>query len=462
MKPTAYDAIVIGTGQAGPPLAARLAAEGLKTAVIEREHLGGTCVNDGCTPTKTLVASARVAHVVRGAATYGVEIGAGAVVRVDMKKVKARKDAVVKASVDGLNRWLHGTNNLTLIWGEASFSAQNVVRIGDATLTAPRIFINSGGRASVPPLPGLDTVQYLTNTSIMDLDTLPEHLIIIGGSYIGLEFAQIYRRFGAKVTVLETGERVIKREDSEFSDAISAILEGEGITIALGVKDISVAQSGGGVTVSYVGKTGRIDLEGSHLLLAVGRKPNIEALNLAAAGIALDARGFIAVNDHLETSVPGIYALGDVNGRGAFTHTSYDDYEIVAANLLEGRDRKVSDRPVAYALFIDPPLGRVGPTESEVRARGTGARVGRMPMTRVGRANERGETQGMMKILVDEADKILGASFLGIEADEVIHVVMMAMAAKAPYTTLKDMMGIHPTVSELLPTLLGNLKPLEP
>jgi pyruvate/2-oxoglutarate dehydrogenase complex dihydrolipoamide dehydrogenase (E3) component len=460
---THYDAIVIGTGQAGPPLATRLAHAGMKTAVIEREHFGGTCVNDGCTPTKTLVASARAAHVVRTASAFGVEIAPDAVVSVDMKKVKARKDAVVKASVDGLTTWLYGTPDLTVFWGEASFVSPNIVKVGSYQLTAPKIFINTGGRASVPKIPGLDKVPFLTNSTIVELDSLPSHLIIIGGSYIGLEFAQMYRRFGCKVTVIETGARVIKREDPEFSERIQAILENEGVTVALDAKDLAVQGSGGDITVSYNVDASPIAVTGSHLLIAVGRTPNCEALNLPAAGIAVDAHGFIQVNDQLETNVPGIYALGDVNGRGAFTHTSYDDYEIVAGNLLENDDRRVTDRPVAYALFIDPPLGRVGLTETQVREMGCAAEVAVMPMTRVGRANERGETAGMMKILIDATShQILGASFLGIEADEVIHVVMMAMAAKAPYTVLKRMMGIHPTVSELLPTLLGNLKPLEP
>jgi len=456
-----FDAIVIGTGQAGPSLAARLAAAGMKTAVIEREHLGGTCVNDGCTPTKTLVASARVAHVVRTASAFGVGPESGLAVTVDMQKIKARKDAVVKASVDGLAKWLSETENLTLIWGEARFVAPHVVRVGTRELSAPKIFINAGCRPSVPDFPGLHDVPFLTNTSIMALDVLPRHLAIIGGSYIGLEFAQIYRRFGAEVTVIEGSERVIRREDAEFSESIRAILEAEGVRIITSACDIHLARAPDGIELGYRLEQGAGQLNASHLLLAVGRRPNTEALDLPLADIKTDARGFIVVDDRLETSAPGVFALGDINGRGAFTHTSYNDYEIVASNLFEGATRRVSDRPVAYALFIDPPLGRVGITEDEARKSGKAVLIGRMPMTRSGRASERGETLGMMKILIDAATKqILGASFLGIEADEVIHVVMMAMAARAPYLTLKTMMGIHPTVAEMLPTLLQDMKPL--
>ena len=454
-----YDAIIIGAGQSGPFLAVRLAKAGMKTALVERVHLGGTCVNDGCIPTKTLVASARVAHMARRAGDYGVGIGGEVVV--DMKKVKARKDAVVNASLLGLASWIDGTANLTLIWGEARFTGPHEVAVGDRRLTAPKIFINTGGRPTVPDWPGLAETPYLTNTSMMDLDVLPEHLIIAGGSYIGLEFAQIYRRFGARVTVLEYGDRLIAREDPEVSDAVREILAGEGVAFHFGVRDFGVARQDEGVVLRAAVAGQPITLEGSHLLLAVGRKPNVESLDLAAAGLALDARGFIAVDDELKTNVVGVWAMGDVNGRGAFTHTSYNDFEIVAANLLDDDPRRVSDRIAAYALFIDPPLGRVGMTEAEVRATGRPALMAVMPMARVGRARERGETQGFMKVLVDaETKAILGAALLGVEGDEVIHLLLDAMAARTPCTVPQRTMHIHPTVSELIPTLLGQLAPL--
>lgn len=457
--PETFDAIVIGAGQSGPFLAVRLAKAGFRTALIERAHLGGTCVNDGCIPTKTLVASARVAHVARRAADYGVGIGGEVVV--DMKRVKARKDAIVASSLEGLAGWIAGTPNLTLIWGDAVFTGPHDVAVGHQRLTAPKIFINTGGRATVPDWPGLGETPFLTNTSMMDLDVLPEHLIVAGGSYIGLEFAQMYRRFGARVTVLEYGDRLIAREDPEVCDTVREILAGEGIAFHFGVRDVEVARQGDGVALKATAADAPIALEGSHLLLAVGRKPNVEDLNLAAAGIALDPRGFIAVDDQLKTSVEGVWAMGDVNGRGAFTHTSYNDFEIVAANLLDDDPRRVSDRIVAYGLFIDPPLGRVGMTETEARASGRPALKGVLPMTRVGRAKERGETQGFMKVLVDaETKAILGAALLCIEGDEIVHSLLDVMAAKAPYTVVQRAMHIHPTVSELIPTLLGQLEPL--
>ena len=471
--PTHYDAIVIGTGQAGPALAVRLAKAGRNTAIIERKRFGGTCVNVGCVPTKTLVASARAAHVARTGDHFGVMIDAG--FRIDMARVKARKDEVVRASTTGVEQWLRSTRGLTVIQGHAAFEgppgdARCRVRVGDEVLEAGEIFINAGGRASTPDLPGLGDVPYLNSTSIMELDVVPAHLLIIGGSYIGLEFAQMMRRFGAQVTVIEMGPRLIAREDEDVSDAIRAILEREGIVFRLNAKCLSVSKHGvgteAGVAVGVSCGDAREEIAGSHLLLAVGRVPNTHDLGLDRAGIATDARGFISVDDQLRTNVPGVWALGDVNGRGAFTHTSWNDYEIVAANLLDAGTRKVSDRIPAYALFIDPPLGRVGMSEREVRAayasNGRRALCARMPMTRVGRARERGETQGFMKVLVDaESKKILGAAFLGIEGDEAIHSIIDLMAADAPYTTIQRAMHIHPTVSELIPTLLEGLKPLE-
>ena len=389
-----FDAIVIGSGQAGPSLAVRFAKAGMRTALIEREHLGGTCVNDGCIPTKTLVASARVAHMARRASDYGIEVGR---VSVDMKAVKERKDAVVQASLDSLARWLGSTENLTVIWGEARFAAADQVVVNGEALCAPKIFVNTGGRPTVPDWPGLAQLPYLTNTSMMALDTVPEHLIVAGGSYVGLEFAQMYRRFGSRVTVVEYADRLIAREDPDVSDAVRAILQAEGIAIHLGVRDISVAQHGAGMQLNARVGGAPITVDGSHLLLAVGRKPNTETLNLTVAGVATDARGYVEVDDSLRTNVSGIWAMGDVNGRGAFTHTSYNDYEIVAANLLDDDPRRVSDRIPAYALFIDPALGRVGLTEAEVRALGRPALKGVMPMTRVGRAKERGVSTSAVK-----------------------------------------------------------------
>ena len=454
-----FDAIVIGTGQAGPSLAVRLAKAGRKTAIIERKRFGGTCVNVGCVPTKALVASARAAHVTRHGADHGVFIDGG--FRVDMARVKARKDEVVRQSTTGVESWLRGTAGLTVIQGHARFEGPRSVRVGQDLLEAPEIFVNVGGRASVPKIPGLSEVDYLTNSTMMELDILPGHLVIIGGSYIGLEFAQMMRRFGSRVTVIEMGARLIGREDDDVSAAIQAILEREGVEFRLGATDLRVSRSDDGVAVGLGSAGRREDLAGTHLLLAVGRTPNTADLGLDRAGVATDARGFIGVDDQLRTSAPGIWALGDANGRGAFTHTAYNDYEIVAANLLDNDARSVTDRIPAYALFIDPPLGRVGLTEREVRASGRKALMGKMPMARVGRARERGETQGFMKVLVDAGTKkILGAALLGIEGDEAIHSIIDVMYADAPYTVIQRAMHIHPTVSELIPTLLGDLRPL--
>jgi len=459
-----FDAIVIGSGQAGPSVATRLAGSGLKTALIEREHFGGTCVNDGCTPTKTLVASARTAHMARRAADYGVRITGP--VRVDMKAVKARKDAVVAHSLNNLSKWLEGTANLSVLWGHARFVSPDAVRVsgkaGEQVVQAPRIFINVGGRPAVPDWPGLADVPYLTNISMMDLDVLPEHLIVVGGSYIGLEFAQMYRRFGSRVTVLEYADRIIAREDAEVCAEVQAILEREGVEFVFGTRDPKVQRTGVRTLVSVQMGGVRRDVEGSHLLIAVGRQPNTDDLGLDAAGIATDARGYITVDDELRTNVAGVWAMGDVNGRGAFTHTSYNDHEIVVANLLDNDARRVSQRIPAYALFTDPPLGRVGMSEAEVRASGRAALVGMMPMTRVGRARERGEMQGFMKVLVDaQTQRILGAALLCIEGDEIVHSILDVMAADAPYTVIQRCVHIHPTVSELIPTLLGSLKPLQ-
>jgi len=457
---TTYDAIVIGTGQAGPSLAVRLANAGMKVAVIERQRFGGTCVNTGCIPTKTLIASARAAHVARHASDYGVNIGGS--ITLDMKKVKERKDAVVHRSQDGVEQWLRNTENLTVYEGHARFEDARRIRVGAELLEANKIFINVGGRASTPPLPGLDQVSYLNNSTMMDVNFLPEHLVVVGGSYVGLEFAQMYRRFGGQVTVVEMGKHLIQREDEDVSEAVRTILENEGIAIRLEAKCISLKKHGDKIAVDVDCSSGDKAVFGSHVLLAVGRIPNTADLGLEKTGIKMDQRGYIVVDDQLRTNVDGIYALGDCNGRGAFTHTAYNDYEIVAANLLDGDQRRVSDRITAYALYTDPPLGRAGITETEARRSERKVLIGKREMTRVGRAVEKGETQGFMKIVVDaETQAILGAALLGIECDEVIHSILDIMYAKAPYTVIQRAMHIHPTVSELLPTMLGELKPLE-
>jgi len=457
---TRFDAIIIGAGQAGPPLAGRLTAAGMSVAIIERKLFGGTCVNTGCTPTKTLIASAYAAHLARRASDYGVTLGTS--VGVDMKAVKARKDAVSGNSRRSVENWLKGMERCTVFEDHATFISPREVRVGDETLVSDRIFVNVGGRAVVPEMPGVDEVKYLTNTSILDLDTLPHHLVIIGGSYVGLEFAQMYRRFGSEVTVVEKNARLVQREDEDVSDAIRNILENEGITIRCKAECISFAPSGDDIAVSVDCTDGEPEIVGSHVLLAVGRRPNTDDLGLEAAGVTTDKRGYITVDDQLRTNVPGIWAMGDCNGRGAFTHTSYNDFEIVAANLLDNDPRKVSDRITAYALYIDPPLGRAGMTEAQARKSGRRVLVGSRPMTRVSRAVEKGETQGFMKALVDaDSKEILGASILGTGGDEAIHCILDAMYAKAPYTTVQRAVHIHPTVSELIPTMLGELKPLE-
>jgi pyruvate/2-oxoglutarate dehydrogenase complex dihydrolipoamide dehydrogenase (E3) component len=453
-----FDDIVIGSGQSGPSLAVRLAKAGRRTAIVERKLYGGTCVNVGCVPTKTLIASARAAHIARRAADFGVI--ADAEIRVDMGRVKARKDAVVHESSLGLVKWLKQTPNLTVYQGHGRFEGPRSISVNGILLEAERIFINVGARALVPDMPGLADIAYFTNSSMMDVDFLPPHLIVIGGSYIGLEFAQMYRRFGSRVTVVEMGPRLIAREDAEVSTEIAEILQREGVEIRLNATCVSAAKRKDGVAVQVSCEEEPREIAGTHLLLAVGRVPNTDDLGLDKAGVNTDAHGYIPVDDQLRTKVPGIWALGDANGRGAFTHTSYNDYEIVAANLLDNDPRRVTDRIQAYALYIDPPLARVGMTDREASALGRKLLVGRMPMSRVGRARERSETQGFMKVLIDaESKKILGAALLGIEADEAVHAILDVMYAQAPYTVIQRAMHIHPTVSELIPTLLGDLKP---
>jgi pyruvate/2-oxoglutarate dehydrogenase complex dihydrolipoamide dehydrogenase (E3) component len=449
-----FDAIVIGAGQSGPSLAVRLANAGRKVALVERRALGGTCVNDGCIPTKTLVASARAAWVAREAARFGVHIDGA--VSVDMKKVKARKDAIVQESRAGLASWIADTKDLTLVSGHARFESGTTLRVGDELLFAKEIFINVGGRAHVPDV--LARVPHLTNSSMMDIDFVPEHLVVVGGSYVGLEFAQMYRRFGSRVTVIEQGPRLIAREDEDVSAEVQRILQIEGIEVHSSTTVLEAHEEGRTVTLRTSGPT----ITGSHVLAAVGRRPNTHDLGLDRAGVRTDDRGYIEVDDELRTSVPHIWAIGDVNGRGAFTHTSYNDYEIVAENLLDGGSRRVSDRIPIYGLFIDPPLGRVGMNAREASATGRRVLVGKREMTRVGRARERGETHGFIKIMVDgDTHEILGAVILGVEGDEVIHGIADVMYARAPYTVIARAVHAHPTVSELLPTTLQSLTPLE-
>ncbi|SCB59187.1 Pyruvate/2-oxoglutarate dehydrogenase complex, dihydrolipoamide dehydrogenase (E3) component [Rhizobium aethiopicum] len=450
-----FDAIVIGAGQSGPFLAARMVEKGMKVALVERKFLGGTCVNAGCMPTKTLVASARAAHVARSGAIYGVNIPGE--IAIDMKVVRARAETVTMNARNGLIGWFDSMDGMSVIYGHARFEDAKTIRVNGETLTAPRIFLNVGARPVIPELPGINEVDYLTSTSIIQLDTLPRHLAVIGGSYIGLEFAQMYRRFGAEVSVIEHGPKLASREDEDISDAIADILRSEGIDVHTDAGDIAFARNGSGINVTV----GAAEIEASHVLIATGRKPNTDDLGLDAAGVATDKRGYITVDDKLATNVEGIFALGDCNGRGAFTHSSYNDFEIAAANLLDGEDRKVSSRIPAYALYIDPPLGRVGMTEKQARASGRRIMVSTRPMSRVGRANERGETKGFMKVIADaETKEILGAAILGIEGDEVIHGLIDAMNARTTYPALKWSVPIHPTVSELIPTLLGDLKPV--
>jgi pyruvate/2-oxoglutarate dehydrogenase complex dihydrolipoamide dehydrogenase (E3) component len=453
-----FDAIVIGAGQAGPALCARLDQEGLKTVLIERKLLGGTCVNNGCIPTKTLIASARAAHVARRGGDYGFAAGR---VRVDMAAVKTRKDQVVRNSLDNLRKWLKGMTHVELVHGQAKFSAPHAVTVKNRVLEADKIFINVGARATVPDLPGVRDVPFLNNSTMMALDFLPEHLVIVGGSYIGLEFAQMYRRFGAKVTVVEKAPKLLPREDDDVAAEIRAILAREGVVIRTAAECMELKQKGKRVVVGLHCRRGEPLAEGSHVLLAVGRKPNTDDLGLENAQIEIDERGFIKVDDACRTSNPRVWALGEVNGRGAFTHTSYNDYEIVAANLFDHDRRRISDRIMAYALFIDPPLGRAGMNEAEAKRSGKRILAAKMPMTRVGRAREAGEMQGFMKVLVDEASgELLGAALLGLNADEIVHSVLDVMYAKKPYTTIQRAVHIHPTVTELIPTLLGGLKPL--
>jgi pyruvate/2-oxoglutarate dehydrogenase complex dihydrolipoamide dehydrogenase (E3) component len=453
-----YDAIVIGAGQAGPFLATRFAAAGKSVAIIERNLFGGTCVNAGCTPTKTLIASARVAYDARRAADFGVELPASQVM-INMAAVQARKELVVEASRSGLENWLGGMQNCTIFKGHARFESARSLSVAGDTLTSDQIFINVGGRPRIPSFPGITDVPFLTSTSLLELEELPAHLIVVGGSYVGLEFAQMYRRFGSNVTVIEKEPRLLSHEDVEVAAAIQAALEAEGIQMRLGAECIDLARDGQSVIANVHCSTGAPQVTGSHLLVAMGRQPNTDDLGLDRAGVETNHAGFIQVDDELRTNVPGIWALGDCNGRGAFTHTAYNDYEIVAANLFGGEPkRRLSDRIPCYALYVDPPLGRVGLTERDALAQGHAVRIGTRPMTRVARAVEKGETRGLMKVVVDaRTNMILGAAILGVGGDEAIHSVIDVMAANVPYSTLQRTVHIHPTVSELIPTILGEL-----
>ena len=457
-----YDAIILGAGQAGPALAARLTGAGMRTALVERSHVGGSCVNFGCTPTKALIASAHAAQVMRRAGRLGVR--APDRVEVDMAEVKARKDRVVAESHDGLLDWLQHMEGLELVHAHGRFEGPGRVRVGDEVLRAERVFINTGARARVPDVPGIDSVPCLTASGMMEVDELPPHLVVLGGGYVALEFAQMYRRFGSRVSVIERGPRLGAKEDPDLSEALRGVLEAEGVEVHLDAEPLAVEPRDGWIAVRMRTADGEAEVQGSHLLLGVGRVPNSDDLGLDSAGVDTDEGGYVRVDDRLATSAPGVWALGDVNGRGAFTHTAYNDYEILAANLLDGDDRRVSERIAAYALYTDPPLGRVGMNEHQARASGRSVLAASMPMSGVARARERGETRGLMKMLVDaDTREILGGAVLGIGGDEVIHVLQALMYAGAPYTLLeRAAIGIHPTVSELLPSLAADLRPLGP
>ncbi len=461
MSVTHYDCLVIGAGQAGGPLASALAESGRKTAIVEREHVGGTCINEGCTPTKTMVASARVAYLARRGADYGVQTGP---VSVDLAKVRQRKRDIVNSWRDGGEKRLRQSEGLDVFMGEASFTGPKALHIqlnnGDALdVTADQIFINAGARPFVPSIPGLDSIPFLNSTTIMELDKIPEHLLILGGGYIGLEFGQMFRRFGSKVTIVQRGARLLGREDADVADEVTAIMRQDGIEILLNTEAVSVSQSSAGNVVLTV-KTaeGERSLEGSHLLAAVGRVPNSDRLNLSSTGVKTDQRGFIPVNEHLETNVAGIYALGDVNGGPAFTHISYDDYRIIRENLIHHGTRTTKDRILPYTVFMDPQLGRVGLTEEDAKQQGLNIRVAKMPMSSVARADEMDEMRGMMKAIVDvDTKQILGCAILGIEGGEIMGALSIAMMGHVPYTTLADAVFAHPTLMESLNNLFTGL-----
>jgi len=455
-----FDSIVIGTGQSGPSMAARLARSGRKVAVIERAKMGGTCVNYGCIPTKTLVASARAIHMARRGAEFGFDLESPP--RVDMKRVKQRKDAVVERSNSGVTKWLEGTDNLELIRGHGRFASAGTIRVGERLLEAGEIFVNVGARAAAPPVPGLSEIPYWTNTEMTDVDFLPESLIILGGSYIGLEFAQMYRRFGSEITVIEAGRSIVSREDADASKTMTEILEGEGIRIETGVEHLRFEEDSNRIRARFRRDGEDREVIGTNLLVGAGRRPNTDDLGLDKAGVETDQRGYIRVDDALRTNVGGVWALGDCNGRGAFTHTSYNDYEIAAANLFDNDPRRVSDRILCYALYTDPPLARIGMNKQQARESGKKVLRAHRSMKRIGRAVESGETQGFMEALIEaETGRILGATILGHNGDEVIHSLLDVMYSGAPYTTISRAVHIHPTISELIPTMLQEMRPLE-
>ena len=455
-----FDALIIGAGQAGPSLAGRLTAAGWTVALAERQDFGGTCVNTGCTPTKALIATAKAAHTIRQASHYGLP-PAGELT-VDLAQVQARKDAIVAASRTGLEKWLLHMPGCTVFRGTARFLSATTMQVGDAVLAAKHIFLNVGGRPARPALPGIEHVPYFTSSTILALQELPTHLIIVGAGAVGLEFAQLLRRLGAQVTLVERSPRLLPHDDADVAEAVANILINEGITLRLGAECISLGQENGQPIVHVNCAENPASAQGSHLLLAMGRQPNTDDLDLANAGLQADKHGYLVVDEQLQTAVPGIWALGDCNGRGAYTHTAYNDFEIVAANLLDHEQRHVSDRLPVSAIYVDPPFAKVGLTEDEVRAAGTPALVGKRPMTKVGRATEKGETQGFMKVLVHaETDQILGASIVGVGGDEAIHCIITAMYARQTATFMRHNMFIHPTVAELIPTVFGELKPLE-
>ncbi len=454
-----FDAIIIGSGQAGTPLAFKLAGAGKKVAFIEKEHFGGTCLNTGCTPTKAYVASARRMFDTKNGEEFGIHIPAGS--KTDLAKVKKRKDDLIQGSVEGIKKGIEDNENITHIAGTASFVGEKTLAVNGKEISAEEIYINVGGRPRMPE--EYKAAEPLDNQSILELTELPEHLVIVGGSYIGLEFGQMFKRFGCEVTIVEKNSAIISREDHDISASIQKTLENEGVKFRLNATCMGAKKMDDGqICVNVNCDQGEPQVIGTHVLLAIGRVPNTDLLNLENAGIKTDDKGFIKVNDHLETNVPGIYALGDCNGEGAFTHTAYNDFEIIADNKLDGGIRKVSDRILTYGLFVDPPLGRAGMTLSQAKKTGKKLLVGKREMSKIARAKEKGETDGFMRVIVDaETKEIMGASILGVGGDEVISGILNIMTAKQPYTVIRDSVQIHPTVSELLPTLLEGLKPLE-
>jgi pyruvate/2-oxoglutarate dehydrogenase complex dihydrolipoamide dehydrogenase (E3) component len=461
MDSTRYEAIVIGAGQAGVPLSQALAAAGMRTALVEREHVGGTCINEGCTPTKTMVASARVAYLARRAADYGVRTGA---ISIEQTKVRERKRAIVDSFRNGSQGRIEKTKNLELIFGDAQFTATRSLKVKKAngtevTLSGDKIFINAGCRPSVPKLDGLSGVPFLNSTSIMELEQVPEHLVVLGGGYIGLEFGQMFRRFGSKVTIVQSGGQLLGREDADVAEAVLQILVEDGIDVLLNAKARRVSDGAGTVKLSVESQGKTAEINGSHLLVATGRISNTDSLSVQAAGIATDAKGFVLTNDKLETNVEGVYGLGDIKGGPAFTHISYDDFRIIRTNVIQKGSATITGRIVPYTVFIDPQLGRVGMTEADARVSGREVRVAKMPMNYVARALEVAESRGFMKAIVDaKSDQILGAAVLGIEGGEIMSQLQIAMMGKLPYTALRDGVFAHPTLAESLNNLFGRFE----